>query len=123
MGNYFFSKLLELRDKHPSIGDIRGKGLMIGIEFVKNRETKQCFDPKFYGGPINKRENAFYSQVQEEALKRNMFILAHSGNNKGFDDGDMIMIGPYLMINKKEVDEIISILDDIIEVVEKKHNL
>jgi len=40
-GNYIMDALAELRMRHSSIGDIRGRGLMIGIEFVKDRETKE----------------------------------------------------------------------------------
>src|ERR1700687_479850 len=41
MGNYFRGKLDELQRKYPVIGDVRGKGLMIGLELVKDRETKE----------------------------------------------------------------------------------
>jgi 4-aminobutyrate aminotransferase len=40
MGQWMMDCLQEMFEDHPSIGDIRGKGLMIGIELVKDRETK-----------------------------------------------------------------------------------
>ena len=40
-GDYIFDALHEMVERHPSIGQIRGRGLMIGIEFVENRETKK----------------------------------------------------------------------------------
>jgi 4-aminobutyrate aminotransferase len=40
MGEYALDALSEIMTRHPSIGQVRGKGLMIGIEFVKNRESK-----------------------------------------------------------------------------------
>lgn len=40
MGNYLQRRLLELKEKYTVIGDVRGKGLMIGIEFVKDKESK-----------------------------------------------------------------------------------
>jgi len=43
-GEYMHKQLQDLYD-HPSVGDIRGKGLFAGIEFVKNKETKEPFDP------------------------------------------------------------------------------
>ncbi len=43
MGEYTLGKLTEMKKRHPSIGDVRGKGLMIGVEFVKDRETRERF--------------------------------------------------------------------------------
>jgi 4-aminobutyrate aminotransferase len=40
-GAYLTKRLKEMQQKYPIIGDIRGKGLMIGVEFVKDRETKE----------------------------------------------------------------------------------
>ena len=39
-GAYIRQRLTEMMDRHPSIGDVRGRGLMIGLEFVENRESK-----------------------------------------------------------------------------------
>ena len=41
VGNYFRGKLEELQRKYPVIGDVRGKGLMLALELVKDRETKE----------------------------------------------------------------------------------
>ena len=41
VGGYLFKRFKELAEKHELIGDVRGKGMMIGVEFVKNRETKE----------------------------------------------------------------------------------
>jgi len=46
MGDYFFGKLEELADKHACIGQVRGKGLFLGAELVKDRETREPFDEK-----------------------------------------------------------------------------
>ena len=41
MGDHLLGKLRELQDKHDVIGDVRGSGLMVGIELVKDRQSKQ----------------------------------------------------------------------------------
>jgi 4-aminobutyrate aminotransferase len=43
MGEYMLGKLREMQTRHPSIGDVRGKGLMIGVEFVKDLTTRETF--------------------------------------------------------------------------------
>ena len=40
-GEYILDALAEIQARHPSIGEVRGKGLMIGVEFVKDRETRE----------------------------------------------------------------------------------
>ena len=40
VGDYLMTKLRKLQEKHHCIGDVRGSGLYIGVELVKNRETK-----------------------------------------------------------------------------------
>lgn len=41
VGTYFLKGLAELRDRHEIIGDVRGKGLMIGVELVQSKDTKE----------------------------------------------------------------------------------
>ena len=41
MGASFLAGLRELQKRHPSMGDVRGLGMMIGVEFVRDRETKE----------------------------------------------------------------------------------
>ncbi len=43
MGAYMLGELQAIKDRHPSIGDVRGKGLMVGVEFVKDRATRERF--------------------------------------------------------------------------------
>ena len=45
LGKYLKKRLNEMKDNHPMIGDVRGKGLMVGIELVKNKDTKE-YAPK-----------------------------------------------------------------------------
>lgn len=110
MGAYLKKRLEEKLYQHPTVGDIRGRGLMIGIELVKDKETKETF-------PASVR---FSSQVQDEALAQNMLIEASSGCNKG-QSGDTLMIAPAFVITEEEVDKIVDRLDNVLSVVEKKN--
>lgn len=109
-GKYLKKKMWELAAEHDIIGDIRGRGLMIGAEFVKDRETKESFDPSL----------KFVGMLQEEALdKHDMLIEASQGCNRG-ERGDAIMISPAFVITEKQIDTIIDRLDKAITTVEKK---
>ncbi len=52
VGTRFKAQLAKLMDRHEIIGDVRGKGLMIGIELVKDRKTKEPFAP---ADPIHRK--------------------------------------------------------------------
>ena len=43
LGEYLLGRFQELQTRHPTLGDVRGRGLMLGMEFVRNRETKEPF--------------------------------------------------------------------------------
>lgn len=110
MGAYLRQQLEEKLYKHPTVGDIRGRGLMIGIELVKNKETKECF-------PVGV---GYSAQMNAEALRQNMLIESSSGCNKG-QSGDTLMIAPAFVVTKEEIDKIVDRLENVITVVEKKN--
>lgn len=110
MGKYLKEKMIELSKKHPTMGDVRGRGLMIGCELVKDKESKECFDPSVkYAGQMN-----------QEALRQNMIIESSSGCNRG-QSGDAIVLSPAFVITKEEVDKIMDRLDLVITNVEKRN--
>ena len=108
MGDYLALKLEELRS-HPIIGDIRGTGLMRGVEFVKNKETKEPLDPAL----------KFWLLLHREAQKKGLVIETSGGCERG-QAGDMMMLGPAFIVGKDEIDNIIDLLDKVLLDVEKK---
>jgi 4-aminobutyrate aminotransferase len=92
VGGYLREKLEGLKDKYPVIGDVRGMGLMQGLELVKDRETKEPA-PQAVG------------TVFEETKKRRVLI------GKGGLYGNVIRTGLMLNSTKDHVDELISALD------------
>jgi 4-aminobutyrate aminotransferase-like enzyme len=94
VGNYLKEKLLELKDKYPLIGDVRGKGLMLGIELIKERKEPA----------LNEILNLF-----ENTRKRRLLI------GKGGLYGNVVRIAPPMTIDKSHVDEAIKILGEAFE--------
>jgi 4-aminobutyrate aminotransferase len=92
MGNHFRQGLEGLKQKHPLIGDVRGMGLMQGIELVKDRKTRE---------PAPEATNA----VMERARAHGLLV------GKGGLYANVIRMSPPLNIAKADVDEAIRILD------------
>ena len=99
MGRYALDCLEEIMHRHPSIGNIRGKGLMIGVEFVKNRETKE---------PAKEISD----RVVELAFERGLLMLSCAKS--------VIRVAPPLSISKTEIDEGLKIFAEAITLAEKE---
>ncbi|MDR3692830.1 MAG: aspartate aminotransferase family protein [Fimbriimonas sp.] len=92
VGDYFRTKLEELKDKHEVIGDVRGMGLMQGIEVVKDKVGKEP-SPQAV------------AQVFEETKKHRVLI------GKGGLYGNVLRLGPPLIADKSHIDELVTALD------------
>ncbi len=100
VGEYTLDALAEIMARHPSIGDVRGIGLMIGVEFVQDRESK---DPA-----INLRDD-----VVNLAFERGLLTLGCGQS--------VIRISPPLSTTKSEIDEGLRIFEEAIVLAEKKY--
>lgn len=109
-GAYLETLLNSYLRHHPNVGDIRGKGLFWGIEFVKDKETKSPFDPKL----------AVASRVQKLALSEpyNMTVYPGTGCADGMA-GDHIILAPAYIITKKEIERIAQTITEVIRSVFK----
>ena len=92
VGGYFRSKLEELQQKYPLIGDVRGMGMMQAIELVRNRQTKESAPSET-------------NQLMERARDNGLLI------GKGGLYGNVIRMAPPMNITKADVDEGIRLLD------------
>jgi len=92
VGDYLCEHLKELQERYPIIGNVRGMGLMQGVELVKDRETKQ---------PAKDELNRLMDLTKDNGL-----IIG-----KGGLYGNVIRISPALTCTKREVDEAIRIMD------------
>ncbi|MFC4350278.1 aspartate aminotransferase family protein [Fodinicurvata halophila] len=81
--------------QHPNVGDIRGRGLFLGLELVRERNSKQPFDPSF----------AFHSRVKAAALEAGLMIYPSGGTIDG-KQGDHILLAPAYVVSETEIEEI-----------------
>ncbi len=104
MGAYLMEKALELQEKHRSIGDVRGKGLFVGLELVKNRQTKEPIHDPWFEGP---RPATAKLKVLGQALKEGVYCLPGQTS--------VIMLAPPLTIKKDEIDFAMRVFDKALE--------
>ncbi len=109
MGEYLLDKAMELKDKHPCIGDVRGIGLFVGLELVKNRKTREPIIP------VSARIKPGMNPKLEVAKKLvELGMIAMAAN-----PGNVIAMAPPLIVTKDEIDEGVSIMDKALEVADK----
>jgi len=109
-GAYLMKRLKELQDQHPMIGDVRGLGLMIGLEFVENRKTKKPYSP----------EVRLADAVTREAMERGLIVYPGSGTADGIA-GDHVLLTPPYIITREQIDDLTSMLDESLKTTEEKH--
>ena len=83
-------------DKHPLVGDVRGRGLMIGIELVRDRQTKE-------------RATTERDRLVRECFNRGLLVLG-AGRNA-------IRLSPPLVLTKEQADTAVRILDEALAAV------
>ena len=86
--------------QYPIVGDIRGKGLMIGIEFVKDQKTKEPFAVK----------EKVRDRITEQCMDEGLVVYPGGGSVDGVR-GDHILITPPINITSDEIDELFTRLD------------
>ena len=96
---------------HKIVGDIRGLGFLWGIEFVKDKKTKEPFSAK-QGG-------SFADLIAKTAFKNGLILYPGTGCVDG-NIGDHTLVAPPFIIEKQEIDEMVSILDRSFSEVENE---
>jgi 4-aminobutyrate aminotransferase len=95
-GEHLMMGLRELQDSHECIGDVRGKGLMVGVELVKDRETKE-------------RATKWRNELIKKAFEKGLLLLGCGDNT--------IRFCPALTVKKEEVDMCLSIFGEAVREV------
>jgi 4-aminobutyrate aminotransferase len=102
VGQYAIDALQEIQARHPSIGDVRGRGLMIGVEFVKDKVTKEP-------------NEAIRDMVEKAGFQHGLLLL---GCGKS-----VIRLAPPLCITRQEIDEGLEIFEYAITQAEQEQGL
>ncbi len=88
--------LAEKFANHPHVGDIRGRGFFIGIEFVADRQSKQPFEPSY---KLN-------TSIKNRAFDNNLLLYPGSGTADGVR-GDHILLAPPFIISDAQISELV----------------
>jgi 4-aminobutyrate aminotransferase len=99
VGAHLIAGARALMEKHTLIGDVRGRGLMVGLELVRDRQTKE-------------RATAERDAVVRECFQRGLLVLGAGQNS--------IRLCPPLVLTTAQADTALGILDAVIAHVTKK---
>jgi 4-aminobutyrate aminotransferase len=102
VGDYAIDALNEIATRHPSIGQVRGIGLMIGVEFVKNKQSKEP-------------AHDLRERIVQRAFERGLISLGCGKST--------IRISPSLNITKSEIDDGLEIFEESITLAEKEFQI
>ncbi len=92
VGDFLLARLRELQERYEFVGDVRGKGLLIGVELVKDRRTKE---------PLDKRVCV---RLFHECLKRGLISMVYNPHFR---------VNPALSIDRASADAAVGILDEV----------
>ena len=98
-GAYIMKRLNELKEKNEIVGDVRGKGLMVGMEIVEDKESKKPAPQKV-------------TEIMMRSWKRGVNVISCGAST--------IRIAPPLIITKELVDSALDIIEDTVRQVEKE---
>ena len=106
MGKRLQAALEQAFGQHPNVGDIRGRGLFRGIEFVMDRETKAPFPP----------ERALHKALKKATFEAGLICYPMGGTIDG-QRGDHILLAPPFILDDSHIDEIVVKLKTAIDMV------
>ena len=104
MGAHLSRRLGERFGNHAHVGDIRGRGLFMGVELVEDRSTKTPFDPKL----------KLHARIKREAMARGLMVYPGGGTIDGVN-GDHVLIAPPFIIDAATIDAVVERLGEAID--------
>ncbi|WP_071332811.1 aspartate aminotransferase family protein [Burkholderia contaminans] len=102
-GEQLRASLREHYGAHPHVGDVRGRGLFVGVELVRDRDSKATFDPAL----------KLHAAVKREAMQRGLMVYPMGGTIDGVH-GDHILVAPPFICTARQIDTIVERLSGAI---------
>lgn len=98
MGNHLNSRLLELKERYPVVGDVRGKGLFAGAELVVDRDSKQ---------PV---AETYAAKIVAHCMQSGVLI---GRTNRSFHEfNNTLCLSPALIASRRDIDDIVDAIDN-----------
>lgn len=106
-GEVFLKKLRENLEALPMVGDIRGKGLLIGVELVRDRDTKEPFPPA----------RNVSGKVADYCFQHGVMLLSGVIGTADGVCGEALQLSPPFIISEEEMDRVVAVLGDALTAV------
>jgi hypothetical protein len=103
-GTHLSRRLKQRFGNHPFVGDVRGRGLLQGLELVADRGSKAPFDPKL----------KLHARVKREAMARGLMVYPMGGTVDG-TCGDHVLLAPPFIVDAGAIDTIVERLGEAID--------
>ena len=103
-GAYLLRRLNERFGNHPFVGDVRGRGLLQGVELVADRDTKEPFDSRL----------KLHARVKREAMARGLMVYPMGGTVDGAR-GDHVLLAPPFIVDAPLLDTVVERLGEAID--------
>lgn len=103
-GAHLRQRLVERFGSHDHVGDVRGRGLLMAIELVADRETKVAFDPAL----------KMSARVKANAFERGLLVYPGSGTVDGVR-GDHVLLAPPYIVSDAEIEVIVERLGEAVD--------
>ena len=104
MGDRMLAELRKLAERHPSVGDVRGRGLFAGVELVKDRKTKEMLER--WNGPSSALANAMKGSL----MQRDVYVFCR---------WNMLFIAPPLSISDEDLALGLRAVDEALEIADR----
>jgi adenosylmethionine-8-amino-7-oxononanoate aminotransferase len=108
-GAYLLRRLNERFGNHPFVGDVRGRGLLQGVELVADRDTKEPFDSRL----------KLHARVKREAMARGLMVYPMGGTVDGAR-GDHVLLAPPFIVDAPLLDTVVERLGEAIDAATAK---
>ena len=102
LGEHLMDRLRELKDRHPTVGDVRGLGLIASIELVADRETREPLVPW-------NAQTQLLGRIKKMFAEHGLHILMK---------WNWLMVAPPLIVTRDEIDEGVGVIDEVLGEVE-----